>query len=306
MITIEMLQQDETLKGLDKSIMEAIATLSKNDEQTVKDGLTRDLHNKYDEDIERIFGVKKGATEKSYVYLDRVGSAAMAKAKLGEEAEQLKATVTERDNTIKDLRDQIKKGSNNEALKTENDSLRQQLKDKGDEINTLKGDHQKAIGEWEQKYNGQRDKVVNNTFDRSIDQILASDDVNFNPKYDKTILQEILAKRRAEFRAKQNPGFTVIDEVDTFVLRDDNNEIIRNPKDGQKPMTPGLLFLTEIDDLLEKGRKQPGGKSKPDQQHRNTSTLDLSGVTKKQEAIVASIPLGSIGNGGIGKTALLT
>jgi hypothetical protein len=72
MLTVEMLQQNTQLSGLTVEQFNAIAEMSRNDENTVIGTKIGALHGQYDSDILSITGVAKNSGEKSYDYLKRV------------------------------------------------------------------------------------------------------------------------------------------------------------------------------------------------------------------------------------------
>ena len=72
MLTIEMLRQSSALTGLTDDQLNAIAEMSRNDENTVIGTKIGALHGQYDTDILGITGIKKKDGEKSYDYAKRV------------------------------------------------------------------------------------------------------------------------------------------------------------------------------------------------------------------------------------------
>ena len=72
MLTIEMLRQSSDLAGLTDNQLNAIAEMSRNDENTVIGTKIGALHGQYDTDILNITGIKKKDGEKSYDYAKRV------------------------------------------------------------------------------------------------------------------------------------------------------------------------------------------------------------------------------------------
>ena len=72
MLTIEMLRQSSALTGLTDDQLNAIAEMSRNDENTVIGTKIGALHGQYDADILGITGIKKKDGEKSYDYAKRV------------------------------------------------------------------------------------------------------------------------------------------------------------------------------------------------------------------------------------------
>ena len=80
MLTIEMLRQSSDLAGLTDNQLNAIAEMSRNDENTVIGTKIGALHGQYDTDILDITGIKKKDGEKSYDYAKRVLGEYKAKA----------------------------------------------------------------------------------------------------------------------------------------------------------------------------------------------------------------------------------
>ena len=80
MITVEMLQQQEALNGLTDAQREAIALLSKNDEDSVIGAKFREVYNRLDETIARETGVQRNGDEKTYNYLERAARELAGKA----------------------------------------------------------------------------------------------------------------------------------------------------------------------------------------------------------------------------------
>ena len=80
MITKEMLTADTVLGSLTEEQMNAICTLSKNDEDAVIGGRFREVYNQLDETIARETGIARNGDEKTYNYLERAAKALAAKA----------------------------------------------------------------------------------------------------------------------------------------------------------------------------------------------------------------------------------
>ena len=72
MLTVEILKQNTKLSGLSDEQLNAIATMSQNDENTVIGARIGELHGQYDTDVLGISGVTKKSGEKSYDYVKRV------------------------------------------------------------------------------------------------------------------------------------------------------------------------------------------------------------------------------------------
>ena len=72
MLTVEILKQNTKLSGLSDEQLNAIATMSQNDENTVIGARIGELHGQYDADVLNVSGVTKKSGEKSYDYVKRV------------------------------------------------------------------------------------------------------------------------------------------------------------------------------------------------------------------------------------------
>ena len=72
MLTVEILKQNTKLSGLSDEQLNAIATMSQNDENTVIGARIGELHGQYDTDVLGISGITKRSGEKSYDYVKRV------------------------------------------------------------------------------------------------------------------------------------------------------------------------------------------------------------------------------------------
>ena len=113
-----------------------LANHAKKIEEEVIPSKIADIHNRYDDDVLSVTGLKKNADEKTYAFVKRVLSS------LKTDAEKAKALEVE---TAK-LKEQIASGSTDKALQAELASVQnayQTLKDEKDkEINTLKTSHE--------------------------------------------------------------------------------------------------------------------------------------------------------------------
>ena len=243
MITIEMLNQSESLKGLTDAQKLAITTLSSNDEATVVGTKIGALHGQYDADILSISGISKADGEKTYDYLKRV--LGDYKTKL-DGTKTLSAQLEAQKKKVTELETNLAAGGSDEAVK-------QQLKDARHQVTQLQT------------------------------QLTTKTDVS------EPVKKILLAAAKDEILAKGTPDF--IDDGNggkKLVLRDAAGNTLNNPKNNLNPYTiEELVMETSLKDVIDTGKQQPGGGTKPNPQsdHR-TVNLDLSTAKTQQEADV--------------------
>ena len=80
MITVEMLNTQQELVGLTDAQKQAIALLSKNDEEVVIGNRFREVYNQLDATIAKETGIARNGDEKTYLYLERASRELAAKA----------------------------------------------------------------------------------------------------------------------------------------------------------------------------------------------------------------------------------
>lgn len=277
MITVEMLNQNTALSGLTDAQKAAIAELSKNDEATVIGTKIGALHGQYDADILNASGITKNNGEKSYDYLKRV--LGDYKTKL-DSSKTLAAQLKTSQDKVAELEKKIAEGAADESLKQQlKDAkhqvvqLQTQLTQKGEELT-------KAKSEYEQK---EKNLQVGFAFTN------ATAGIKFKAGIAESVQKILLSAAKDEILAKGTPDF--IDDGKggkKLVLRDENGNTLNNPKNNLNPYTLDELILeTSLKDVIDTGKQQPGGGTKPitNNQNQNVSTvLDLSGIKTQIDA----------------------
>lgn len=120
MLTNEKLEKIEELKGLTPEQINAIAELSKNDENIVIGEKTRAFWDGLDKDILDITGKPRPESEKSYDFHKKVLSEYKTNAEKAKELETKIITLTE---SNKELEEKAKAGITDEILKTKYETL---------------------------------------------------------------------------------------------------------------------------------------------------------------------------------------
>ena len=277
MLTIEMLRQSSALAGLTDEQFNAIAEMSRNDENAVIGTKIGALHGQYDTDILSVTGIKKKDGEKSYDYAKRVLADYKTKA---ESAKTIQAQLDVANTKVADLEAKIEKGVGDETLrqqlkdaKAQVTQLQTQLQTKETEFNTKKAEYEKAI----------KDTHVDYAFQA------ATAGLKFKTGITDTIQKTLLSAAKAEVLAKGTPDF--VDDGkggQKLVLRGADGNILNNPKNNLNPYTmQELVMETAIKDVLDNGRQQTGGGTGGFSGGKGGNggfTLDLSGIKTQLEA----------------------
>lgn len=275
MITIEMLNQSESLKGLTDAQKLAITTLSSNDEATVIGTKIGALHGQYDADILSISGISKADGEKTYDYLKRV--LGDYKTKL-DGTKTLSAQLEAQKKKVTELEAKLAAGGSDEAVKQQLKDARHQVTQLQTQLTAKTEELDNAKKDYEKK---EKDLQVGFAFTN------ATAGIKFKADVSEPVRKILLAAAKDEILAKGTPDF--VDDGKggkKLVLRDAAGNTLNNPKNNLNPYTiEELVMETSLKDVIDTGKQQPGGGTKPNpsSDHR-TFNLDLSTAKTQQEA----------------------
>lgn len=272
-----MLRQNATLVGLTDAQLTAIAEMSRNDENTVISTKIGTLHGQYDADIFGITGIKKNDGEKSYDYAKRVLGDFKAKA---DSTKTIEASLTAANNKIAELQDKIAKGEGDAAI-------RQQLKDAKAQVAQL----QTQLQTKEAEFSKEKEALAKQMSDIHIDYAFrdAAKSIKFKAGIPESAQSILLNSAKSEVLAKGTPDF--VDDGKggkTMVFRGADGNILNNVKNNLNPYTISeLLMETSLKDVVDTGRRQPGGGTVPPSGAGGggqLTTLDFSSVKTQVEA----------------------
>lgn len=270
-----MLNQSESLKGLTDAQKLAITTLSSNDEATVIGTKIGALHGQYDADILSISGISKADGEKTYDYLKRVLSD--YKTKL-DGTKTLSAQLEAQKKKVTELEAKLAAGGSDEAVKQQLKDARHQVTQLQTQLTTKTEELDRAKKDYEKK---EKDLHVGFAFTN------ATAGIKFKADVSEPVRKILLAAAKDEILAKGTPDF--VDDGNggkKLVLRDAAGNTLNNPKNNLNPYTiEELVMETSLKDVIDTGKQQPGGGTKPNpsSDHR-TFNLDLSTAKTQQEA----------------------
>lgn len=278
MLTIDMLRQNSALAGLTDVQVNAIAEMSRNDENTVIGTKIGALHGQYDTDIFSITGIKKNDGEKSYDYAKRVLNEYKTKAGSTQDLQQKLDAANKK---VTDLEKKIESGEGDAAL-------RQQLKDTKAQVSQLQSQLQTKETEFNTKKKELEDNIKNMHIDYAFQAAVSG--LKFKSGITDNVQNVLLKSAKAEVLTKGTPDF--IDDGQggkKLVLRGQDGNILNNPKNNLNPYTLQELILeTSLKDVIDTGRQQigggTGGQGGQGGQGGSGVTLDLSSVKSQVEA----------------------
>lgn len=276
MLTIEMLRQSSALTGLTDDQLNAIAEMSRNDENTVIGTKIGALHGQYDADILGITGIKKKDGEKSYDYAKRVLGEYKTKA---ESTKTIQTQLTAAQAQVAELQSKLEKGAGDETLK-------QQLKDAKAQVTQLQTQFQTKETEFNTK-KAEFDKTIKDTHvDYAFQAATAG--LKFKSGITEPIQKTLLNAAKAEVLAKGTPDFIEDGQGGKkLVIRGADGNILNNPKNNLNPYTmQELVMETSLKDVIDTGRQQTGGGTGGfgSGSGGTGGTLDLSGIKSQVEA----------------------
>ena len=279
MITIEMLNQNAATVALTDAQKIAVAELSKNDEATTISTKIAALHKQYDADILVATGISKGSDEKSHEYLKRILGDYKSKV---DKADEVQAQLDAANKEVAELKVSIEKGSFDAATM-------QQLKDAQNQVVQLQSQlakTQKELIDSEGKYKAEvKAAQVDFAFTSALSK------VKFKEGISESVQKILIDAAKSEVLAKGTPDFVVDSKGNkNFVLRDENNNTLNNPKNNLNPYTLNELIMeTSLKDIIDTGKQQPGGGTTPPNNPNNSGNhlLDLSGASTQVAADIA-------------------
>ena len=277
MITVEMLTNDTVLGSLSEEQKQAIATLSKNDEEAVIGNRFREVYNRLDETIAKETGIARNGDEKTYNYLERAARELAAKAN---SVEGLNNKVSELTRERDRLKKVIEDGTQDPALKKQLDQANADLENVRREYETLKDDTDKMR-------QAHAAEMLGLQVDNEIRGAIGG--IKFKPEFPQAVTDTIL--RNAIDKVKgMNPEF--MDDGQggkKLVFKGQDGAIMRNAENRLEPFTAGELIKNELKAMgvLDEGRQQQGSGTKPFQGGGGSggaTVIDISMARTQSEA----------------------
>ena len=270
MLTVEILKQNTKLSGLSDEQLNAIATMSQNDENTVIGARIGELHGQYDADVLGISGISKKSGEKSYDYVKRV---------LGDYKAKLDASKT-----LQAQLDAAKAQVEELKAKGTDEAIKQELKDAKTRVEQLKASLQAKETEFTTAKADLEKQVMNAHVDYAFQAATAG--LKFKDGISESLKSVILSAAKNEVLAKGAPE--LIDDGKggkRLALRGADGNLVNNPKNGLAPYTiQELVMETSLKDAISTAPVHGGGGTGPTPPTDPNLPLDLSGAKTQLEA----------------------
>ena len=275
MITIEMLNTQQELSGLTDEQKQAIALLSKNDEEVVIGNRFREVYNRLDESIARETGIARNGDEKTYNYLERAARELAAKAN---SVSGLNAKITELTNEKNRLQKAIDEGTQDENLKKQLSQAQKDLANVTEKFNTLKADYDKAQSD-------HATELLNIRIDNEITSATAG--IKFKADLPETATKVLLQQAIAKVKGLKHEFIDDGKGGKTLQFKNADDSVMRNAENSLLPYTAGELVTRELKAMgvLDEGRQQQGGGTTPKVVKTDSGiVVDVTGAQTRTQA----------------------
>lgn len=271
-LTIETIKANEALASLSEEQLNALTTLSANDEaKTISEAVGKH-HGLVEQDVFAISGIEKQQGEKSYEYMKRAMSHYKNSA---EGAKVLKEQADAYAQEVASLKKAIAEGKGNEATakeladaKAAEAALRKQLAD--------------GQNEWEQKYKGLQQEVTTTKLD--VEFANASNGIKFKPEYPDAVVGTMTNAARAEILSAYTPDWVEHNGKNVFVLRDKDGQVLLNKKNLSNPYTLAEMLTEKLAPIIDAGKQATGAGSTGAGSGSGYAAADLGGARTQVEA----------------------
>lgn len=271
-LTSEILRANAATAALTDEQVNAIVTLSRNDEDSVIGQKTGEIYGGLDADILAVSGIAKNGTEKTYDYAKRVIGEIKSQAGNATELQGKVDALTAEKTRLEGI---IAKGGSDAETKRQLESARadlanvtRQFNELKTQFDTAKSDHEKQIFD----------------FRLSSDLAAASAGLKFKAGLPKSAT-DILLQQAILTVKRMNPQYVDNGKGGTSLVFMENNAVKRNPNNALNPYTATELLSDTLKGMgvLDEGRKQTGAGTGEGFGGGEFAT-DISGARTQKEA----------------------
>lgn len=292
MITIEMLNTQQELVGLTDAQKQAIALLSKNDEEVVIGNRFREVYNQLDATIAKETGIARNGDEKTYLYLERASRMLAEKAN---SVSGLNAKIQELTNEKNRLQKAIDEGTQDENLKKQLSQAQKDLANVTEKFNTLKADYDKAKSD-------HATELLNIRIDNEITSATAG--IKFKADLPETATKVLLQQAIEKVKGLKHEYIDDGKGGKTLQFKNADDSVMRNAENSLLPYTAGELVTRELKAMgvLDEGRQQQGGGTNAPKVVKTAEgiVVDITGAqtrTQATEMITQALLKQGIANG---------
>ena len=272
MLTREILLANATLAGLSAEQLEAIATLSQNDEATVIAKKTSDIYGGLDADILVASGVEKSGGEKTYDYAKRV-IGTLKKSVDGAKGNADKIATLEAEKAK--LQAELEKGGGEELQKQLNQS-QTDLKSVMEKYNTLKENYDKAQSDFAAK-------LLNTRLDADLSS--AAKGLKMKSGIPSAAAEILMKQAFDKLKASRPEYMENADGTQSLIFKDADGAVMRNPNNTLNPYTAAELLRKELGEMgVLENRQGKGTGTSTDPNPAPAGVIDISGAKNQREA----------------------
>lgn len=274
MLTQDIIKQQNALASLTDEQVNAIVTLSQNDESAVIGQRIGELYRQLDATIARETGIERNGDEKTYLYLERAAKALAGRAKDADGLAKQVETLTKEKSKLEKA---IAEGTGGEEAKKALSQAQKDLAAVTKQFTELKADYDNVKAQHEKELFGI--KVEN-----EINAATAG--LKFKSDFPASVTSVILSQAIQKVKG-MNPEF--IDDGKggkALAFKDETGAIRRNPENQLNPYTAGELLTKELKEMgvLDEGRKVTGTGTQPPTGAMGSTSVDVSGARTRSEA----------------------
>jgi outer membrane murein-binding lipoprotein Lpp len=268
------LKSNAVLSDLSEDQVNAILTVAHNHFKEVVDSAIKGVHDRYDEDIKELTGKEKPGGVKTYDHLKNV----IEELKSGD-GSKLQEKITNLEQERDQLREQVKKGAGNDALKAEMEKLEKRLNDKEDELKGVRKQLKEEKETFEERIKAaEAEKMGLGIEDQLKDALswlqIAGDDQMPEAMRNRFIQAELEAIRK-EYDIEMGE--------DGLVFRKDGR-IVPNPENLGNPITASELLSDRLKPVLLTDGGKKGGGVKPGANRNGSGGPGIRGAKNQVEA----------------------
>lgn len=272
MLTKEILLANATLAGLSAEQLEAIATLSQNDEAAVIAKKTSEIYGGLDADILVASGVEKSGGEKTYDYAKRV-IGTLKKSVDGAKGNADKIAALEAEKAK--LQAELEKGGGEELQKQLNQT-QTDLKSVMEKYNTLKANYDKAQSDFAAK-------LLNTRLD--ADLAGAAKGLKIKSGIPSAAAEILMKQAFAKLKASRPEYIENADGTQSLIFKDADGAVMRNPNNTLNPYTAAELLRKELGEMgVLENRQGKGTGTSTDPNPVPPGVIDISGAKNQREA----------------------
>lgn len=249
MLTTELLKAQGALSGLTDDQLNAIVTLSKNDEDAVMGARLGEIYRDMDDKITNTLGVQRMGNEKTRDFLLRAAQEYTSKYS---DYDTIKASVASLTSEKERLEQQLKDGAGDKELKTKYEQLNA-------ELSTTKQAYTELQAKFDKAENDHKAAMLGLEVDNELRSALAT--LKMKAGMPESAITALTDRAFAQVKAMHPDYISTAEGKRVLVFRDENGGIRNNAANQLNPFTAKELLSNELKALgiLDEGRKQPGG-----------------------------------------------